>query len=292
MKNPQAAMAFLVLAAAAATAAELGPVRRIAGGPFEASGAAPGPGGRGLLFVDDGRPDTVFWMDLEADGSSATAPTAIPLGVTVRDPEGITSDGTNVYIVGSQSQGGGHHAVGLVRCRLQTREHRASDVETLTDLGSLLKQHVPPLREAGGHKKGALDIEGLAWDPKGQRLLVGLRSPLEQGQALLVPLKLRDPRGRLEAANVEVGEPMRVALEGSGIRAIEADPDGGFWMIAGGVSAAGSSRLVHWDGKGSAVRVVTTFPDNLKPEGVVRTRVGGRPRTVVLCDTSRYFLMD
>jgi uncharacterized protein DUF3616 len=292
MTSPGRAVAVLALASAAATAAELGPVRRIAGGPFEASGAAPAPGGEGLLFVDDSRPDSVFWLKLQADGSSAMAPTAIPLGVMVRDPEGITSDGTHVYVVGSQSQGGGREAAGLVRFRLEAQHDRASGAETVKNLASLLKERVPALRATGGHRKAPLDIEGLAWDGKGQRLLLGLRSPLAQGHALLVPLKLRDPRGPFEASNLEVGEPIRLSLGGSGIRAVEADPDGGFWIIAGGVSGAGTSRLVLWDGKGSAVRVVATFPGHLKPEGVVRTKVGGRPRTLVLCDTSRYLLVD
>jgi hypothetical protein len=35
-----------------------------------------------------------------------------------------------------------------------------------------------------------------------------------------------------------------------------------------------------------------TFPDELKPEGVARTQVGGKGRTLVVCDTSRYMLID
>jgi hypothetical protein len=58
------------------------------------------------------------------------------------------------------------------------------------------------------------------------------------------------------------------------------------------VGNAGTSRLVQWSGTGSAVRVAATFPEGLKPEGVVRTTVDGKPRTLVLCDTSRYVLMD
>jgi hypothetical protein len=49
---------------------------------------------------------------------------------------------------------------------------------------------------------------------------------------------------------------------------------------------------VRRSGSGPSVETVATFPEGLKPEGVVRTTVGGRPRTLVLCDTSRYVLMD
>jgi hypothetical protein len=120
---------------------------------------------------------------------------------------------------------------------------------------------------------------------------VDVREPLDGGHALLVPVKLRDAKGTFSAANLAVSAPIRLDLGGSGVRGIEADADG-FWVLAGGVGNAGTSRLVWWDGSGPVVRTAATFPAGLKPEGVARTTVGDRPRTLVLCDTSRYVLMD
>ncbi len=283
------AVAAVALAAAvSARAADLGPVRTLAGGPYEASGAVQSPDGKGVLFVDDARPDTVFWMDFAADGSPAGPPTAIPLGTSVVDPEGITTDGTHVYVVGSQSRGkpGG---AGLVRFRIDGGHRRAEGVQSIDDLTSLLAD---TLSSGKGGKKAGLNIEGLAWDAKGGRLLLGLRAPLVGGRAQVVPARLREPRGAFTAANLEVGAPLTLDLGGSGIRGMEADGAGGYWVIAGGVQGAGTSRLVRWDGSGASVKVVATFPDDLKPEGVAPTKVGGKAVTLVLCDTSRYLLMD
>jgi hypothetical protein len=76
-------------------------------GIFEASGVVHAPGTDGVLFVDDGRPDEIFWMRLDANGAKAGAVRPVPLGVNVVDLEGITTDGANFYVVGSQSKSKG-----------------------------------------------------------------------------------------------------------------------------------------------------------------------------------------
>ncbi len=281
----------VALAARAGLAADLGPVRMLTGGPFEASGAVQAPAGDGVLFVDDSRPDVVLWLRLAADGSAGGAPVAIPLGMSVVDPEGITTDGTFVYVVGSQSRGKQKGGPGLVRFRIDAAHKKAESVESVADLTSILSGHVPALKASSG-KGSALNIEGLAWDAKGRRLLLGLRAPLDGKNALLVPVALREAGGPFAASNLQVGEPIPLDLGGSGVRGIEADPDGGFWVLAGGVSNAGTARLVRWDGSGPAVRDIATFPTDLKPEGVTRAKVGDKVMTLVLCDTSRYLLMD
>jgi hypothetical protein len=283
----------LAVGTAPGGADELGPVRTIAGGPYEASGAVPSPDGKGILFVDDARSDTVLWMDFAPDGSPAGPAVAVPIGASVADPEGITTDGTYVFVVGSGSRGRAGGA-GLMRFRFDGSRRRAQGAQAVGDLTSLLMDKLPAAGGTNGGKKGKgsmLNIEGLAWDAKRSRLLLGLRAPLDGGRAQVVPVKLRDPGGPLAPSNLEVGAPIAVDLGGSGIRALEADGAGGFWMIAGGVEGAGTSRLVRWDGTGPAVKEVAAFPDELKPEGVAPAKVGGRTMTVVLCDTSRYFLM-
>ena len=292
MKREDAALlclTILLASAAVSTGAEVGPLRRIPGGIYEASGATAAPGGRGILFVDDGRPDVVFWIELSADGSATQPPIPIPLGVSIEDPEGITSDGRYVFVVGSQSRGNTGGA-GLVRFRFDAASRRALEVESIADLKSLLAARL--LARNRARKHAGLNVEGLAWDAKRRRLLLGLRSPLDGGQALVVPLGLRD--GGFTEATLEVGEPVRLDLGGLGIRGLEADQEGSFfWVIAGSATDRRAPfRLAQWDGKASAVRVVATFPDQLKPEGVVRTKVGEKWMTLVLCDTSRYLLID
>jgi hypothetical protein len=278
-------MVLAFTAVVSASAANLGPVRVLKGGSFEASGATEAPGG-GVLFVDDSRPDAVMWMRLT--GATAGSPVAVPLETSVADPEGITTDGTWVYVVGSQSRGG-RDGAGLVRFRFDSARRKTEGAASIADLTSLLSPRVPGL--AAGGKRSPLNIEGLAWDAKHRRLLLGLRGPLDGDRALLVPVRLRDAKGPFTAANLEVGEPIRLDLGGSGVRGIEADGDS-FWVLSGGVDNAGTPRLVRWNGTGAAVRIAATFPDGLKPEGVVRTTVDGERRTLVLFDTSRYVLID
>jgi Protein of unknown function (DUF3616) len=227
------AATLALVAAALGLAADLGPARALAGGPFEASGVTQAPGGSGILFVDDRRPDGVLWMEIAADGSPAGKPVAVALGLSVDDPEGITTDGTYVYVVGSQSRGD-QRGAGLVRFRYDAATHAARDVQAIEGLRSLLGGAIPALHEDG--RKHALDIEGLAWDAKGRRLLLGLRAPLDRNrQALVVPVQLRDPRGAWAASNLEVGAPIALDLGGSGVRSLEADGGSGlFWVIAGG----------------------------------------------------------
>jgi len=286
------AVAVTLFVAALGLAAAFGPTFRIAGGPFEASGLVVLPDGKGLLFVDDARPDAVFWMELSADGSPKAAPVPIPLGVNVEDPEGLTTDGRHVYVVGSQSRGKVKGSAGLVRFRFDAGRRAAQGTETVDGLSDILVTALPEARATGGKKKAPLNIEGIAWDAKGGRLLLGLRAPLDGRQALLIPVRLRDASGPFAAANLAVEQPIRLDLGGEGIRGIEASAEGGFWIIAGGSTGnPGPSRIVRWDGSGSAVRVTATLPGHLKAEGIARMVVGGKPVTVVLCDTSQYLLL-
>jgi hypothetical protein len=284
------AMVLLASAGLSAAAERLHP---IVGGPFEASGLVVPPGGTGLLFVDDARPDAVLWMGLAHDGSPAGTPVRVPLGVSVVDPEGLTADGRYVYVVGSQSRrtpGG----AGLVRFRFDAERRVAHGVEAIEGLSELLAAALPEAGSTGGKKKRPpLNIEGMAWDAKGERLLLGLRAPLDGREAMVIPVRLRDASAAFEPANLAVEEPIRLDLGGDGIRGIEADAEGGFWIVAGGSAGnRGPSRVVRWDGSGSGVRVTAALPGRLKAEGVARTVVGGQPVTIVLCDTSQYVLLD
>jgi hypothetical protein len=284
------AAAVLLLAAGLAVAAS-GPVATpLAGGKFEASGATFVSGTDGVLFVDDGRPGEVLWLPLGPDGKQRGDVQAVPTGVSVADPEGITTDGTWVYIAGSLSRGKG---ASLARFRFDAGTRRASDAQALDRLEPMLERAVPELRGAGGKGESGLNIEGLAWDPAGNRLLLGVRSPVVDGMALAVPLRLRDPKGALTSDNVHVdGAALRIPLGGSGIRSIEQDPAaGGFQIIAGHPTGAQDFRLVTWGGAKGSVREVQAFSGEHKPEGVVRATLGGKAVTVVMFDDSRFAVL-
>ncbi len=123
-------------------------------------------------------------------------------------------------------------------------------------------------------KKGGVNIEGLAAAPNG-RLLIGFRSPIIDGKALIAPLT--DPNEVLErGAKAIFDEPIELDLGGLGIRDIVFWPKGKcFLVIAGPVGEEGSSRLYKWDGSVSAEGIATPQRlenidlSGLNPEAIV-----------------------
>jgi hypothetical protein len=68
------------------------PMTAFSGGTFEASGVAYVPGTDGVLFVDDGRPNEIFWMRLGSDRKQSGAIETIDIATSIIDLEGITTD--------------------------------------------------------------------------------------------------------------------------------------------------------------------------------------------------------
>lgn len=273
--------------------------RTIAGGTFEASGVAHVPGTAGVLFVDDGRTREIFWMEIDAHGVQTSPAVAIPIAADITDLEGITSDGTSFYVVGSQSKRSGFQGDGLVRFKFDAKTRRTDAVESVRGLKAWLAANVPELKgtaqRTGDH---VLNIEGIAWDPNGSRLLLGLRAPVVNGHALVVPVKLQDPRGAFTAANLRVdGATIRLPLGGAGVRSIEYDATARAFRVITGAGLNAENRdfqIVEWKGEAApaSLRVITSYGRNLKPEGITRATINGRSVSVLVFDTSRFTLID
>ncbi len=265
-------------------------IHAIAGGTFEASGLVAVPASNVLLFSDDGRSREVFAVAFGADGAQQGAAASIRSAADVTDAEGMTSDGTYIYMVGSQSKRNGYEGDGLVRFRFDPATRVASATESVRALKVWLARNVAELQ--GTERRvgdDVLNIEGLAWDPEGQRLLLGLRAPVVDGKALVVPVKLGDPNKPLTAENLRGDGPaIRIALGGAGIRGIEYDARAKRFMLITGASLNAEDRdfeLRSWDGRSDSTTLVGTYPSRLKPEGVAQLVVDGRPLQVIIFDT-------
>ena len=107
--------------------------------------------------------------------------------------------------------------------------------------------------ELGPKEPGGLNLEGLTATPEGT-LLIGFRSPVPGGKALLVPLL--NPEAAASAGPLRFGPPLELELSGLGVRSLS------YWrgqyLIAAGPSGDGGGprRLYRWQGAGSQPQLV------------------------------------
>ena len=291
-----AALGAAVAAAVPAAQQQAAQPRPFTGGTFEASGVAHVPKTNGVLFVDDNRTREIFWMELGPDGAQRAPAAAVPLPLEIEDPEGIAGDGTFFYVVGSQSKGHGPDGAGLARFTFDPKSRGIDRVETITRLKAWLVDQVPELEGIDpARANDDFNIEGLAWDAAGARLLLGFRTPVVDGQALIVPITLRDASGAFAVENLQAEQALRVPLGGVGIRGLDHDPrTKSILIVAEPSSGTGRSRgfsLVEWTPGAADARMVTTFDPAMQPEGVTRLAGAQVSGTVVVFDNSRHTLI-
>ena len=277
------------------------PMTPFAGGTFEASDVVYVPGTDGVLFVDDDDPDDIFFMRVGADRKQTGPIISVKLSASIIDLEGITNDGIYFYVVGSQSRSTGSNLTGLARFKFDPKEQRVSDTQSISGLKRFLAENVDELRgmPLTQYGDGGINVEGIAWDPVGTRLLLGLRSPVVEGHALVVPLKLRDPQGTFSFDNMEVEgrKAIRLQLNGAGIRSIEYDDFSKTFRLISGAESSGErmeSKLWEWSGSSepSALRETDTLDRRLHPEGVTRVWSGSQNFIFIVFDTSGYAARD
>lgn len=114
--------------------------------------------------------------------------------------------------------------------------------------------------------EGGFNIEGLAATPDGQ-LLIGLRNPVPQGRALLIPL--RNPAGVVQGERARLGSPIELDLGQRGIRSI--DLVGSSYLISAGPPAdVGTFAVYRWSGRTGEAAVTINGVDlkDLRPEAL------------------------
>lgn len=262
-----------------------------AGGFFEASGVVHVANHASILFVDDNRPGEVAWMNLDSAGTPVGEVRLIPLGVEVHDPEDITFDGERYYIVGSQFAKKSGRKTGLVRFKFDAQNGRVTNVESMKELRDLLVAGVAGLSglDESGAKDG-LNIEGLVWHPGEASLLLGLRSPRAGADAVILKLKPRDPSGPLTPANLEVAAtPIRLALDGTGIRGMAYDATAErLLIISGPTEQQGNRPYALWEWRGNTPNRLRYLNDRWKPEGVSQRG----DTLIIICDASLHLTLN
>ena len=271
------------------------------GSKIEASGVTHVSGSDWVLMVDDSQPSAVLALKLDATGKPIGVPKAIPLGLTIKNPEAITSDGSYFYVVGSQSDPawGGDNALVRFGFDPQTQSLRGQ-AEVINDFRGFLLGKVPELKSLGDipSTQGGLNIEGLAWDKLHDRLIVGLRSIIAS-QAVLVPLRLNDVRGPFNANNLMLENPRAIFLPlgGQGVRDIAYDAHlKSFLIISGAPEGSEKVEFKLWDWDGEAVsakvREEAILSSKFKPEGITSAIIAGRPFLFLVGDASSYIKLE
>ena len=256
------------------------------------------PSSNTVLFVDDGRTREIFLMELTAQGTQAGKAIPVTLGADITDMEGITHDGQHFYVVGSQSKRSGVEGDGIVRFTFNPGTRRVEQVQRIQGLKAWLAEHVAELRGTA-NKLGdeVLNIEALAWDPINRRLLLGLRAPVVDGQSLIIAIKQADSTRSFTRENLRMDGPtIRLALGGAGIRGMEYDSETKSFRILTGAALNDENqdfRLMEWNGQpGGAVKETASYSRRLKPEGITRAAIDGRPVSVLVFDVGRFLVAD
>jgi hypothetical protein len=140
-------------------------------------------------------------------------------------------------------------------------------------------------------KDGGLSIEGLASTPDGD-LLIGLRSPLIGGRALLLPL--RNPEAIVDKGSAaKFGEPIYLDLDGMGVRSIDYWHARRSYLIIAGPVGGGSCddfRIMRWSGR------IASHPEVL--DGLdfksLKIRADAAPEALLVHESSEavYLLFD
>jgi pSer/pThr/pTyr-binding forkhead associated (FHA) protein len=276
----------------------------IEGGTFEASGVVQVPGAAAVLFVDDKRLDEIVWMPVDQSGKQAGATKPIPLGASIADLEAITYDGHDYfYVTGSQSNPNDGDKNAIARFKFDAGRQAVTNIEVISGLRDFLLANVTELKGEGEKpgKEGGLNIEGLAWDPKHSRLLLGLRSPQMNGNALIVPVAMRNAGGAFAIDNLGIAaSTIQLPLEGLGIRDLHYDTRLDSFLIIAGAPEHHEKKLGfklwQWSGDSTeqdpGLQALTDLDQGMKPEGVARFESGGRDFIFIVGDVGSYTKLE
>lgn len=252
--------------------------------PREVSGAT---WCQGKMWVVDNE-DSGNLLTMEEDGRFTAHP--LPADGRISDLEGIASDGKYLYLMagGGLSKKGKVKAERFSMARVTLKNGKPSSVTVIPFLPWL----VPFAQELGMEMEDAEDeegedievpadgkYEGLAMLPGG-KLVLGIRKPLLEDQAVIVELTgYAEAFDSEDASKIVPTELARLDLGGGGISSLEWDPKAKQLLVIG--LHAKKLRTELWTWKSGDPEKLGAIRGH-KGEGVAR--VGDTARTLILMD--------
>jgi hypothetical protein len=263
-----------------------------------------------FLICDNLTNDALFEIALAPDGGDAKVTRRPIVGIPAADLEDIeamtsASENGRSYVFASTSLGmraktGGARPGGLMR--LTEGANGALAAEMVPGFRTWLASQSPLVAEAATREPdaGGLNIEGLAWDPKRHALLVGLRTPLDGGKPVVLPIRIKDLGGAWTGENFEMLAPIVLDPGGGenlGIRSIEYDAARSAFLVILGRATSGTDVpfvIYTWDGndEGRMTKMEgVAFEEDAKPEGIAAGTLGGRRVMLVVDDAGGYAVL-
>jgi hypothetical protein len=285
-------------------------------GIYEPSAIQQLPDGR-FLVAEDEEEFPFALVSVTADGSASS----VPLQLTGDDEEGgigkladleaLTINGAgNIYAITSHSRNtkGEEKKSREKLLRFRVEGNRMVSPVVVKNLKAALVAAHPVLALAAAvlevKNDGGLNIEALEMAPDGQRLLVGFRSPLLGGQAILASLD--NPAAAFDGAEPRIS-PSLAMLDcgGHGLRALSWVPAlNGYLLVSGPVAREQVQfRLWYWRGTADdrpRPASVAELPGFEHAEGISPAIVAGLPKLMIVSDdgsreegrSARYLLLD
>lgn len=270
-------------------------------GIYEPSAIVQLPDGR-FLVVEDEKSRPLSLVTLGADGGVES--TALTAGLfqmfsefwKLDDLEGLTIDrGGFLYAITSHSRDddGGKKKSRERLVRFRVEGARVADAKIVDGLKQVLVKQHPVLAAAAEVRDvkggGGLNIEALEMSPDQKRLLIGFRSPLRDGRALIASVV--NPMAVFESDEAPriAPELEELDLGGQGIRGLSYVPALGAYLVIAGPVSRERARfdLWRWSGEPGAPAHRVTVPGLggiEKAEGVSPAVVGGLDRIVIVSD--------
>jgi hypothetical protein len=255
-----------------------------------------------FLVAEDEKDHPLSLVTIGADGTVKTA--ALTAGLLqmfssfwkLDDLEGLAADRAGlVYAITSHSRDddGDKRESREKLVRFRVDGDRVVDPKVVVGLKRALTTRHPVLAAAAKIRdvkdSGGFNIEGLDFSPDQQRLLIGFRSPLRDGRALIASVE--NPSAIFESDEAPRIAPRLEELDlgGHGIRGLSYVPALGEYLVIGGPTSREPAAfdLWRWSGEPGAPALRVTVPGLRgfeKAEGVSAAHIGGVERIMVVSD--------
>jgi hypothetical protein len=210
-------------------------------------------------------------------------------GFDKSDLEGAAAIGDRVYWISSHSFNNSHDDKKKRKIFFATHVGRGHGTPKITGIGKVVQSLRDAIVRAAHVEPDELNIEALAATPEGG-LLIGLRAPLNHGQALLIPFK--NPAAAVDNGDEpDLGEAIPLDLKGNGFRSMDliSTAPVRYAIVAGPVSDSPNGfTLFRWSGKKSddPEKVRPLQFERFKPESAML--VPGTSRLQLLSDDGDY----